>query len=163
MDQPGEVANPAGGHLNRENEQFLLCPRSRLRIRSRETRSAILSRISLLILQTQSESGAYSRHSSRFTWRRSVCILLLIGLGVSTPTSSWPPSFLGRDHQFSCPHDGSGECGFYVVHNAVFRRVCPEAPSNRCGHLLSKLGITHQAPTATGGLAETLNRRFRAK
>ena len=25
--------------------------------------------------------------------------------------------------------------------------VCPELPSKRCGHLLSKLGVSHQAPT----------------
>ena len=31
MDQPGKVANPARGQLNRENEHFF-CPRSRLKI-----------------------------------------------------------------------------------------------------------------------------------
>ena len=72
---------------------------------------------------------------------------LCFRLGVSTPTSSWPPSFLGRDRQFSGPHDGCGECGFYVIHIAVSRRFCPEMPSNCCGHLLSKLGISHQAST----------------
>ena len=40
-DQPGKVANPARGQLNRENE--------RLRIWSRETGSAVPSRVSLLI------------------------------------------------------------------------------------------------------------------
>ena len=35
----------------------------------------------------------------------------------------------------------------FVVHIAVSRRVRPEVPSNCCGHLLSKLGISHQAPT----------------
>ena len=44
--QPGEVANPARGQLNRENQFY---PRSRLRIWSRETDSAIPSRVSLLI------------------------------------------------------------------------------------------------------------------
>ena len=33
-----------------------------------------------------------------------------------------------------------------VVHTAISRPVCPEVPSNRCGHLLSKLGVSHQAP-----------------
>ena len=74
----GEVANSARGQLNRENDFFLFCPRSRLRIWSRETRSAVRSRVSLLILQTQAESGAYSRNSSGFTWRRSKCLLTLI-------------------------------------------------------------------------------------
>ena len=63
----GEVANPSRGQLNIENEYFPVCPRSRLRVWSRETRSAVRSRASLLILQTQAESGAYSRNSSRFT------------------------------------------------------------------------------------------------
>ena len=40
-DQPGKVANPARGQLDRENV--------RLRIWSRETGSAVLSRVSLLI------------------------------------------------------------------------------------------------------------------
>ena len=50
MDQPGnKVANPARG-LNRENEYNLpVRVRSRLRIWSRETGSAVPSRVSLLI------------------------------------------------------------------------------------------------------------------
>ena len=47
MDQPGKVANPARGQLNRENQYFRL--HSRLRIWSRETGSAVPSRVSLLI------------------------------------------------------------------------------------------------------------------
>ena len=46
-DKPGKVAHPARGQLNRENA--LSCPRSRLRIWSRETGSAVPSRVSLLI------------------------------------------------------------------------------------------------------------------
>ena len=41
-----------------------------LRIWSRETSSAVPSRVSLLILHTQAESGAYSRDFSRFPRRR---------------------------------------------------------------------------------------------
>ena len=49
MDQPGKVANPARGQLNEENEYFTFpCPRSRLIIWSRETVSAVPSRVSLL-------------------------------------------------------------------------------------------------------------------
>ena len=48
MDQPGKVAYPARGQLNRENE-YSPCPRSCLRIWSRETVSAVPSRVSLLI------------------------------------------------------------------------------------------------------------------
>ena len=73
----GGVVNPARGQLNRENAYFLVCSRWRLRVWSRETRSAAPSRVSLLILHTQAESGAYLRDSSRFTWRRSMCLLLL--------------------------------------------------------------------------------------
>ena len=46
------------------------CPRSRLRIWSRETGSTVPSRVSLLILHTQAETDAYSRDSSRFPRRR---------------------------------------------------------------------------------------------
>ena len=70
IDQSGKVANPARGQLNRENEYLFLHPLSRMRIRSRETGSAVPSRVSLLIFHTQAESGAYSRDSSRFPRRR---------------------------------------------------------------------------------------------
>ena len=49
MDQPGKVANPARGQLNRENKISFPCPRACLRIWSRETGSAVPSRVSLLI------------------------------------------------------------------------------------------------------------------
>ena len=69
MDQPGKDANPARGQLNRENEHLPVSVRG-LRIWSRETGSAVPSRVSLLIFHTQAESGAYSRDSSRFSrWR----------------------------------------------------------------------------------------------
>ena len=47
MDQPGKVANPARDQLNRESRYFPV--RSRLRIWSRNTGSAVPSRVSLLI------------------------------------------------------------------------------------------------------------------
>ena len=46
------------------------CPRTCLRIWPRETGSAVPSRVSLLILPTQAESGAYLRDSSRVPRRR---------------------------------------------------------------------------------------------
>ena len=49
MDQSGNVANPARGQLNRENV-FFPCLRSRLRIWPRETGSAVLSRVSPLVI-----------------------------------------------------------------------------------------------------------------
>ena len=66
MDQPGKVASPARGQLNRENWHFS-CPRSLLRIWSRETGSTV-PRVSLLILHSQAEFRAYSQDISR--WRR---------------------------------------------------------------------------------------------
>ena len=67
MRKPGKVANPVRGQLNREKEY---CPRSRPRIWSRETRSAVLSRVGLLILHTQAEYVVYSRDYSRSPRRR---------------------------------------------------------------------------------------------
>ena len=55
--KPGMVANPARGQLDEEKNVFPFL-RSRLRVRSRETGSAALSRVGLLILHTQTESGA---------------------------------------------------------------------------------------------------------
>ena len=47
--QPGKVANRARNQLNRENAEYFSRLRSRQRIWSRETGSAIPSRVSLLI------------------------------------------------------------------------------------------------------------------
>ena len=48
MGQPVKVTNPPRGQLNREKSIFP-CPRSRLKIWSRETDSAVPSRVSLLL------------------------------------------------------------------------------------------------------------------
>ena len=69
MDQSGRVANPARCQLNIA-KCFFPCPRSRLRIWSRETGFAVSSCVSLLILHTQTENGAYSRDYPRFPRRR---------------------------------------------------------------------------------------------
>ena len=69
MDQPGEVANPARGQLNRENEHSPVL-RACLRIWSHETGSAVPSRVSLFILHAQAEYGAYLRDPSRVPRRR---------------------------------------------------------------------------------------------
>ena len=66
MDQPDKAANPARGQLNRENEYSPVSVRTYLRIWSRETASVVPSRVSLLILYIQAESGDYLRDSSRF-------------------------------------------------------------------------------------------------
>ena len=60
MDQPGKVANPARGQLNRENDYLFPCLRCLcLRNWSREAVSAAPSRVSLLILHTQAESSIW--------------------------------------------------------------------------------------------------------
>ena len=53
-----------------QEKSCFACPRSRLRVCSRETGSAVPSRVSLLILHTQPESGAYLRGSSRVPRQR---------------------------------------------------------------------------------------------
>ena len=49
MDQPGKVASPARDQLNMKNEGIFPCPRLGPRIWSRETGSAVPSRVSRLI------------------------------------------------------------------------------------------------------------------
>ena len=64
---PRKVANSVHGQLDREKFPR---PRSRLRTWFREADLAVPSRVSLLILYTTAESGAYSRYSSRVPLRR---------------------------------------------------------------------------------------------
>ena len=108
MNQPGKVANPARGRLNRENED-----RSHLRIWSRETGSAVPSRVSLLILHTQVESGAYLRDSSRVLRRR-----LFIYLNRHTPSGQsrvYQVAQLRTDGVHCRGHAGAGPAVIKVV------------------------------------------------
>ena len=57
------VANPARGQLNRENKLFV-CSCSRQRIWSRETGSAVPSRVNPLIFHTEAESSIINHQSS---------------------------------------------------------------------------------------------------
>ena len=70
------VTRHARGQPNRK--MFVPCPRSHLRIYSREKGSDVSSRVSPLILHTQAESGAYSRDSSHYSrqhpYKRSTAI-----------------------------------------------------------------------------------------
>ena len=75
------------------------CPRSRLRIWSREKGSAVPSRVSLLILHTQAESGAYLRDSSLFP-RRCPFIYL----------HRHPPSGQSRVYQVTQVRTDGGNC-----------------------------------------------------
>ena len=64
------------------------CPRSPLRIWFREMGLVVPSRVSLLILNIQDESGAYSRDSSRFPRRRPFIFIAILRQRVS-------PEFIG--------------------------------------------------------------------
>ena len=73
MDQPGKVANPARGQLNRENEYFPV----RVRAENLVSRDGFGSPVPRqpVHLQTQAESGTYIRDSSRFPQRRTLLYL----------------------------------------------------------------------------------------
>ena len=68
MDQPGKVANPARGQLNRENN-IPLSPCVPKNLVSRDGFSRPVPR-QPAHLHTQAESGAYLRDSSRVPRRR---------------------------------------------------------------------------------------------
>ena len=78
MDQPGKVANPARGQLNRESNIILLSPCVPENLVSRDGFSRPVPR-QPAHLHTQAESGAYLRDSSRST-------LLYSCTAVYTPT-----------------------------------------------------------------------------
>ena len=78
-DQPGEVANPARGQLNRENI-FYLSPFAPESLVSRDVFGIPVPR-QPANLHTQAESGAYLRDSSRIPRRR-----LFIYLNRHTPS-----------------------------------------------------------------------------
>ena len=69
MDQPGKIANPARGQLDREDDFFSVPVRTQ-DFWSRKKGLAVPSCVSLLISYTQAESGTYSRDSSFFSRRR---------------------------------------------------------------------------------------------
>ena len=124
MDQPGKVANPARGQLDRENEHLFPCPCSRLRLVSRDGFGRPVSR-----------QPALSLHSSRI-W----CLLtrfLPISAAASIylflpPTATGPvPSLSGhaianrwrslprvRRHRASGPQGCSGNgCFLFRFHH----------------------------------------------
>ena len=68
MDQPGKVANPARGQLNRENK-IRLSPGVPENLVSRDGFSRLVP-CQPAHLHTQAESGAYLRYSSRVPRRR---------------------------------------------------------------------------------------------
>ena len=69
MDQPGKIADPARGQLNRKNN-IPLSPCVPENLVSRDGISRPVPRQPAHIHTTQAESGAYLRDSSRVPWRR---------------------------------------------------------------------------------------------
>ena len=151
MGQPGKIVNPARGQLNSKNEYFPVCPRSLLRIWSRETRSAVPPSVSLLILQTQVEPGAYSRDSSRVTHRRSMCVILLSKHILTQADVKIQPWSQGRKkHHLEGKHV-QATLYFPVcprLRRRSWKRVRPARPASACS--LSKLRLnlvlTHGIP-----------------
>ena len=68
-DQPGKVASPARGQLNRENQYFPVRVRAPENLVSRDGFGSPVPR-QPAHLHTQAESGAYLRDSSRVPRRR---------------------------------------------------------------------------------------------
>ena len=122
-----KVANPARGQRNREKE-YSPVPCTPLEIWSRETDSSFTSRVSLLILHTRAESGAYSRDSSRCPRRRP-----FIYLNRHTPLGQsrvyrvyrWRSLPRVRRHRASSPQGSSsnGCCHFSGHHGPINVRL----------------------------------------
>ena len=66
MDRLGEIANPARGQLNRENDHSPVTIRASKFGVARRVQLSLPRQPTYLIVHTQAESGAYSRDSSRF-------------------------------------------------------------------------------------------------
>ena len=88
MDQPGKVANPSGGQLNRIGKRNIPYPSSRLRIWSSETGSAVPSRVSLLLLQTCRLNLVLKQHGIPPNFRGGVRLVLRPYAIQSVPTLS---------------------------------------------------------------------------
>ena len=130
MDQPGMVANPARGQLNRENEHFPVAVRAWEFGLARRVRP-VPSRVSLLILHTQAESGADSRYSSRFPRRRPFIYLKppyairpVPSLSYHAIAYRWHSLRRVRRHRASSPQGSSrnGCCLLRYHHGPIFMR-----------------------------------------
>ena len=132
MDQPSKVTinNLARRQLNKINDLFT-SPCWRLGFWSRETGSAVPSRVSLFILHTQAEPGSYSRDSSRFPRRR-------------------PFIYTAIRHWFSPEFIGSRNCV-----PMSFTAESPSAPATS-----SPQGIVPVAGAASAGQYGPLNMRL---
>ena len=96
MDQPGKVANPARGQL-KTGKMIFSCPRACLRIWSRETGSAVPSRVSLLIsilrlnLGVQINEWAPPRNSRR----NPVVVVVVVVFTLTNRASTIPSNIRG--------------------------------------------------------------------
>ena len=121
------------------------CPRSRLKIWSRVTSSAVRSPVNLLFLRTQAESGSYSRgDSSRFPRRRLFIIPpTAIGSVPSLPGHTiayrWRSLLRVCRHRDNSPQGSSsnGCCLFRYHHRPIIVRLSfPTPPTMICrGHV----------------------------
>ena len=141
--QPGKTATPDRGQLTRESVLFLIPVRTkRLRTLPRETDSAVPSRVSLLILHTQTESDA------------EVTEFL--------PLAGTVPIYLHRQ-----PPSGQSLLEFIRGRNIAYRsrllprvRSCPQGSSSNgwCflrDHLHGPVCVRLYFPTATVGMLWT--------
>ena len=115
-DQPGEVANPARGQLNRENVFFPVSVRSRLSIWCRKTGLVVPVPRQPAHIHTQAESGAYLRDSSQVPQLRLFIYLLfkspyvievVPSLSGDASTYRWRPLPRVRRHRASKPQGNS--------------------------------------------------------
>ena len=122
-DQPGKVTNPAHGQLNEQRKLFFPCPRSCLRNWSRETGSAVPSRVSLFfsILRLNLILLMYPRDR----------IDTMAGLRWSTGNDFEPwRGVTNVDHSYLIP-ESSPSLAYYiilagkaVIHDTIGRVIC---------------------------------------
>ena len=92
------------------------CPRSRLRVWSRELGSAVPSRVSPLVLHTQAESGAYTRDSTPLSATVSIRTVIRHRAG---------PEFIGSRKCVTNWHRAGSSQGSSINGSFLFRYCNP--------------------------------------
>ncbi|CAM9810680.1 unnamed protein product [Ascophyllum nodosum] len=115
-----KITNPARDQLGQE-KWILSCLRSHLRIWSRKTSSAVPSRVSPLILHTQTKFGAYLRDYSRASHDDGVHTYRLpssTAVGLSGSSNCVPMAFTAESPpaQGQCTSSSSNGCCFFRFH-----------------------------------------------
>ena len=113
MDQPGKVANPARGQLNRENS-IPLSPCVPEDLVSRHGFSRPVPRQPAHLHNTQAESGAYLRDSSRVPRRRP---FMKPPYAIGPVPSLWGHAILRTDGVHCRESAGTGPVNLKVVPN----------------------------------------------